>query len=213
MSLYHVPCPSSLDLGSPAVVSMSSPLSTKDKESEEVHPPHCIFISLDSDEMVSQRKTKPLGAGESCCWVSQAQGLLVARSATVAQTLASHLRGQPLDSPCDWACINRLALPCYGPLTASWTWSISAAPAQKWVTLTVQCGSCGCTESSEWHCKHLSALWPQCIFSTFISIKSCPSRLYCRTPFQWEWLLNMIMLLHWGSQFPPSHLRRGIPAF
>lgn len=76
--LYHVQCPSSVGLGlwlepnipgSPATPSMSSPLSTKDEEPEEVHPHHCTFISPDSMRWCSRGKPN-LGAGESSFWVS-----------------------------------------------------------------------------------------------------------------------------------------------
>lgn len=92
--LYHVQCPSGLRLGlclepnrpgSPAANSMFSTLSTKEEELEEGSPHHWIFVPYDLVEMVLQRETKPLGAVENWCWVSQGQGLFVARAVTCAQ--------------------------------------------------------------------------------------------------------------------------------
>lgn len=89
--MFNVPlvweglCPERNRPESPAAISISLTLSVKEEEPEEEPPDHWIFIPHVRDEMVLQRETKPLGAGESWQRVSQAQGLFVTKAVTREQ--------------------------------------------------------------------------------------------------------------------------------
>lgn len=87
----------------PAAISMSLTLSAKEEDPGQGPPDHLIFIPHDPKEVVIQRQTKSLGAGESWHWVSQTLGLFVTRAVTCTDMAKSsclpsknQVHGRPL---------------------------------------------------------------------------------------------------------------------
>lgn len=157
--------------GIPAAIPMSSPLSTKDEEQEELHP-HCwVFIPPDSDEVVLQRETKPPGADESCCWVSQAPGLFAARAAILAQravTFASHLRGRSL-----WLDLYKsFSTVLHWPTVCSMDMEHTSSCCPKPGNLDCSVHHVDTQSLQSGIANTYPPVWLQCIFSIFRSIKS-----------------------------------------